>query len=142
MEFAAYQRKYKTTRPLSALQIRADVRAKYSRMCFKKLSEMLMPYCMYVCDCYAVCISYCISVDDNGRIIARVVNPAVSSALLQDVDQWNKEGATIDDVIERLRLRTAPSEYVGTIHTWIEGMTVFKLTMFTVSCTQARMKLE
>jgi len=81
-------------------------------------------------------------VDDNGRIIARVVNPAVSSALLQEVYQWNKEGATIDDVIERLRLRTAPSEYVGTIHTWIEGMTVFKLTMFTVSCTQARMKLE
>jgi len=42
-------------RPLSVLQIRADVRAKYSRMGFKKLSEMLMPYCTYMCDCYAVC---------------------------------------------------------------------------------------
>lgn len=95
-----------------------------------------------MCDCYAVCISYCVSVDDNRRIIARVTNPAVSSALLQEVYQWNKEGATIDDVIERLRLRTVPSEYVGTIHTWIDGMAVFKLTMFTVSCIQARMKLE
>jgi len=86
--------------------------------------------------------SYCVSVDDNGRIIARVTNPAMNSALLQEVYQWNKEGATIDDVIERLRLRTVPSEYVGTIHTWIDGMAMVKLTMFTVSCIQARMKLE
>jgi len=67
-----------------------------------------------MCDCYAVCISYSISVDDNGKIIATVTNPAVSSALLQEGYQWNKEGAIIDDIIERLRLCTVPSEYVGT----------------------------
>ena len=85
------------------------------------------------------CVYSTVSVDDNGRIIARVTNPAVSSTLLQEVYQWNKEGATIDDIIERLRLRTVPSEYVGTIHTWIDGMAVFT---FTVSCIQARMKLK
>ena len=70
------------------------------------------------------------------------MNPAVSSPLLQEVYQWTKECATIDDVIERLRLRTVPSEYVGTIHTWIDGMTAFRLTTFTVGCIQARMKPE
>ena len=88
------------------------------------------------------CVYSTVSVDDNGRIIARVTNPAVSSTLLQEVYQWNKEGATINDIIERLRLRTVPSEYVGTIHTWIDGMAVFELTTFTVSCIQARMKLK
>ena len=36
------------TGPLSALQIQADVRAKYSWMSFKNMSRMLMPLCMYM----------------------------------------------------------------------------------------------
>ena len=41
------------TRPLSVLQIRADVRAKYSRMGFKTMSGMIMPLCMYMyCSCF------------------------------------------------------------------------------------------
>ncbi|XP_065893229.1 uncharacterized protein [Dysidea avara] len=92
------------TRPLSVLQIRADVRAKYSRMGFKTMSGMIMPL-----------------LERDGRVVARVRNPAVNSDLLREVYQWNEEGATIDDVIERLRLRTVPPKYVGTIHTWIDG---------------------
>ena len=36
------------TRPLSVLQIRADVRTKYSHMRLKKITGMLTPLCMYI----------------------------------------------------------------------------------------------
>ena len=78
----------------------------------------------------------------DGRVVARVRNPAVNSDLLREVYQWNEEGATIDDVIERLRLRTVPPKYVGTIHTWIDGKTAFKMTNVIGVSFQARTRLE
>lgn len=36
------------SRPLSVLQIRADVRMKYSHMNLKKMAGMLTPLCMYL----------------------------------------------------------------------------------------------
>ena len=63
-------------------------------------------------------------------MIAAEGNPAVSSELLWEVDQWNKEGATIDDVIERLRLRMVPTKYVETIHTWTNGKTNFQMMTY------------
>ena len=55
----------------------------------------------------------------NGEFTARVPNPAVHTDLLGKVHSWIAAGATIDDVIERLRLQTVPTGY--TIHTWAEG---------------------
>ena len=51
------------------------------------------------------------------------------------------EGATIDDVIKRLRLRTAPSKYTGTIHSCrTDGITAFLSAQFYGVYIQARMK--
>ena len=52
---------------------------------------------------------------------AHVVNPAMSNDLLAEILTWKNEGASIDDVITRLRVRTVPSEYVHAIHNWING---------------------
>ena len=62
---------------------------------------------------------------ERDGVVARVRNPAVSSELLQEVYKWNRKDATIDDVIERLRLQTVPSKYTGAIHSWADGITLF-----------------
>ena len=59
----------------------------------------------------------------EGNISAALHNPAISGELLGEIDSWYTQGATIDDVIERLRLRTVPPGY--TIHSWIEGVMPF-----------------
>ena len=56
----------------------------------------------------------------NGEFTARVPNPAVHTDLLGKVHGWITAGATIDDVIGRLRLETVSTGY--TIHTWTEGV--------------------
>ncbi|XP_065889311.1 uncharacterized protein [Dysidea avara] len=89
------------SRPLSVFQIRADVRSKYTHMSMKRMIEMITPIC------------------ENGAITALLPNHAVSPELLGDLKKWNSEGASLDDAIERLRLRTVPSGYE--IHIWIEG---------------------
>ena len=65
---------------------------------------------------------------ERDGVVARVRNPAVNSELLQEVYKWNMEDATMDDVIERLRLRTVPSKYTGSIHSWTDGITLFTYT--------------
>ena len=65
---------------------------------------------------------------ERDGVVARVRNPAINSELLQEVYKWNMEGATMDDVIERLRLRTVPSKYTGSIHSWTDGITLFTYT--------------
>ena len=56
----------------------------------------------------------------NGTITAKIHNPAVESTLLQQIYLWIEAGATLDDVIERLRLQTVPPG--NTIHNWTEGI--------------------
>ena len=72
------------------------------------------------------CILY--GIVERDGVVARVRNPAVNSELLQEVYKWNMEGTTMDDVIERLRLRTVPSKYTGSIHSWTDGITLFTYT--------------
>lgn len=89
---------------------------------------------MYVCGCILTCTWYCTShilyfphpqsVDAEGNIKARVANPAISNCLLSEVLSWNQEGARIEDVVARLRMRTVPSGY--TIHNWIDGIYNFR----------------
>ena len=50
-------------------------------------------------------------------------NPSISSVLLDEMNSWYTQGATVDDVIERLRLRTVPPGY--TIHSWVESVVLF-----------------
>ena len=48
--------------------------------------------------------------------LLKLSNPAVDSDLLCEILSWNKEGISVDDVIERLRVQIVPSGY--TPHTW------------------------
>ena len=61
----------------------------------------------------------------NGNITAVLLNPAVTLDLLSEINSWHEEGATVNDVVECLRLRTVPLGY--TIHSWIEGAIVNNL---------------
>ena len=46
-------------------------------------------------------------------------NPAVSSDVLKEIWEWKQQGATLEDVIDRLRSRTVPPGYVP--HPWTHG---------------------
>ena len=59
--------------------------------------------------------------DSNGNLRAQIPNPAVCDELLTKILAWKNEGALTDDIITRLRIRTVPSRYVHTIHSWIDG---------------------
>ena len=56
----------------------------------------------------------------DGTVTTLESNTAISTELLSEIKKWYTEGATNDDVIERLRLRTVPPGYP--IHSWIEGI--------------------
>jgi len=45
--------------------------------------------------------------------------PAIKTAILKKLQQWYDQGATVDDVIDRLRLKTVSPGYVT--HSWIEA---------------------
>ena len=62
-----------------------------------------------ICILYAVYIINCTG-NKDGDVTAVLLNPAISVELLE-IKKWYAEGATIDDVIERLRLRTVPLGY-------------------------------
>ena len=47
-------------------------------------------------------------------------NPAIGNELLRKIKKWYSEGATTDDVIERLRLQIVPPGY--SFHNWTEGV--------------------
>ena len=57
--------------------------------------------------------------EKNGNIKAKVPNPAVDSNLLCEILSWNREDISVDDIIERLRVRTVPIGY--TPHSWAIG---------------------
>ena len=53
--------------------------------------------------------------NEDGSITAENPNPAVPVATKEIMD-WKKSGATEDDIIGRLRIRTVPNGYP--IHPW------------------------
>ena len=63
----------------------------------------------------------CITGDSNGNLRAQIPNPAVSDEPLTQIMAWKSEGALIDDIITRLRMRTVPARHAHTIHSWIDG---------------------
>jgi len=65
----------------------------------------------------------------------------VSNELLTEIMVWKNEGASTDDVITRLRLRTVPSNYP--VHNWIEGKEfVIQWCILDNCILQARMRLK
>ena len=62
----------------------------------------------------------CVNIgSEDGSVAASQSNPAISTELLKEIQQWYDQGATINDVIDRLRLKTVPPGYVT--HSWVEG---------------------
>ena len=123
MEFSPYQRQHKTFVSITtSYKFQGKV---FQNGCEKNYWDAYSIALVYTC---CLTPSFTIhSVDRCGRITASVCNPAVSSELLLEVYQWSTEGTKLDDIIERLRLRTVPRNYVQTIHTWTED------TMFLMS---------
>lgn len=56
----------------------------------------------------------------GGTIVAQKHNPAVPADVLRNIYDWMEQGATFEDVIDRLRPRTVPSGY--TYSNWKSGM--------------------
>lgn len=110
------------TRPLSVLQIRSTIRAKYSRLSKKVMLEMLTPKRNLLVRFMYVFICFYISVMANSLITCLKPSPFVSAQLLCEIHIWKEVlGLTWEDIISRLRPRTVPSGYK--FHSWIPGNT-------------------
>ena len=83
-------------------------------------SKQKQPHCTheFTCTCTAVCVPYYVGVGDG--LVAEIPNPAVSSSLLQEIQQMKVNGLTEQDIFSRLRSRTVPAGYAYT--TWKPGM--------------------
>ena len=79
------------------------------------------------------------AVSQECPISALVPNCVVSSELLKEIHVWQRQGASFQDIIGRLRLRTVPVGYVS--HTWHDGMPIImipKLSGIASTCVQER----
>ena len=59
------------------------------------------------------------TVHPDGTVTAEHHNPAIPLAMLMEIVEWKESGATMDDVVNRQRLRTVPPGY--TPHPWTSG---------------------
>ena len=82
--------------------------------------EMLSPLRKYACLNKIIIVKY--PGNANGIFTAQVPNNAVSQDLLALIHGWITAGASMDDEVERLRLRTVPTGYA--IHNWINGIVI------------------
>ena len=113
------------TRPLSVLQIRSTIRAKYSRLSKKVMLEMLTTKRNSLGQVhvrFSLINFFYISVMANSLITCLKPSPFVSAQLLCEIHIWKEVlGLTWEDIISRLRPCTIPSGYK--IHSWIPGNT-------------------
>jgi len=91
------------TRPLSILKLKTQARSKISRMSVSKLEKMLKPRDL-----------------SDGTVVAIEPSPCVDTSLLEEIYTWEENGATFEDILERLRLRCVPPGYTPT--PWSSGM--------------------
>lgn len=126
------------TRPLSVLQIKANVRTKYSRLSKQTMLNMLTPQSKYIyllklclypinLKMHSCIITYMCNVmyiaSTGGLIKAVTENPAVPTSLLIEIHLWKSLGIEWKDIIARLLPRTVPSGYP--FHNWITGRYLF-----------------
>lgn len=55
----------------------------------------------------------------GGKVIAEDPIPAVPSSLIAEICKWREEGASLADIVCRLRERTVPNGF--RFNTWIPG---------------------
>ena len=55
----------------------------------------------------------------DGTVVAEHQSAAVPTSLLREILEWRSQGATMEDVVNRLRFRTVPPGYHP--HTWHPG---------------------
>jgi len=58
-------------------------------------------------------------------LVAEKSNPAVSSSILAEIWKWKQEKASLEDIVQYLRLRTVPIGYQ--YHNWKSGWLMYKI---------------
>lgn len=107
-------------RPLSVLNIRSDVRAKYGRLSKQTMLRMLTPMCKFCNDGMMNVSDWIfIYVDSNEDLVSQVANPAVSVTPLAEICQCQCEKMSWEEILKRLRLHTVPDGYE--YHLWKPG---------------------
>ena len=67
--------------------------------------KMLTPCTFHCFYASLVDTAVCFHTDvEDGNITAVLSNPAITVGLLSEIKSWYAEGATVNDVVERLRL--------------------------------------
>lgn len=105
--------------------MRCDVRKKYSQMRAKKLASMLTPLRKFVVNFNHFYLPRLSTRRPDGTIVLKRDNPVVPSAVLNDVYLWMSQGATFEDVVDRLRPRTVSRGY--TYSCWKPGTVAIQL---------------
>ena len=98
------------TQPLTVLQIRADVRKKYSNLPHKKLVANVDPK-KYESAIVEYCIYETLLELADCNIVAELSNPAIKEDLLKEIWLMKVNGILWEDIIQRLRTRTVPAGY-------------------------------
>lgn len=66
--------------------------------------------------------SFYLTVNRDGSVAAEQPDGAVSEATLLKILDWKRTGASMDEIIDMLRMQTVPAGY--TIHPWNPGIAV------------------
>ncbi len=56
----------------------------------------------------------------DGSLVGALPAPCVGQKLLEEIDSWKRAGASVNDVLDRLRLNCVPSGYTPT--PWSAGI--------------------
>ena len=62
--------------------------------------------------------------EKDGKVTAKVKNPAVTEEVLKSVYSWMMEGTIREDIIIRLRQKTVPSG--NSYHYWSQGQLQYR----------------
>ena len=76
---------------------------------------------MYLCSVYSTLVL------SDGTITAAYPNPAVPVGVLKQIMQWEAEGASRTDIIDRLRCKTVPKGHSP--HSWSDGEKMYSKCM-------------
>ena len=83
-------------------------------------------YCSYPCSIVSLLV---ISSElPDGTVVSEHDNTAVPGTVLNEIWDWKKQRATMEDVVDRLRCRRVPSGFV--FNTWKPGMLLVVFRFF------------
>ena len=101
------------TRPLSVLRLRSDARKKFSNVSVSKMEQLLSPKGILNAQSMHIYLRFEPPALSDGSI------PCVTPSLLDEIASWKNAGASLKDVVDRLRVRCVPSGY--TPMPWSQG---------------------